>query len=204
MQKKNRKCYQISHTQKQARPQAAWIDGRWHQEWLEGTPATMGPATATKKKIIPHISHTPPRNTRGSEVAALNSHWLQSAHIQSAQRLASRSIGSEPSNVRKRWFCPCGRAVAKSQALLLRGRPMNTRKLLGNIAVTCFILVQLADWLATYQGLIRFGTEIEGNPLLRFLMERYDIVLPSLPPRSPPRSLVPFFIFSTATWKWPA
>lgn len=54
---------------------------------------------------------------------------------------------------------------------------MNTRKLLGNIAVTCFILVQLADWLATYQGLLLFGTEIEGNPLLRFLMERYDIVL---------------------------
>ena len=53
---------------------------------------------------------------------------------------------------------------------------MNTRKLLGNIAVTCFIIVQLADWLATYQGLIRFGTEIEANPLLRFLMERYDIV----------------------------
>lgn len=54
---------------------------------------------------------------------------------------------------------------------------MNTRKLLGNIAVTCFILVQLADWLATYQGVIHFGTDIEGNPLLRFLMERYDIVL---------------------------
>lgn len=54
---------------------------------------------------------------------------------------------------------------------------MNTRKLLGNIAVTCFIIVQLADWLATYQGLVRFGTEIEANPLLRFLMERYDIVL---------------------------
>lgn len=54
---------------------------------------------------------------------------------------------------------------------------MNTRKLLGNIAVTCFIIVQLADWLATYHGLVRFGTEIEANPLLRFLMERYDIVL---------------------------
>ena len=53
---------------------------------------------------------------------------------------------------------------------------MNTRKLLGNIAVTCFIIVQLTDWLATYQGLIRFGTEIEANPFLRFLMERYDIV----------------------------
>lgn len=53
---------------------------------------------------------------------------------------------------------------------------MTTRNLLGNIAVTCFIIVQLADWFATYQGLIRFGTEIEANPLLRFLMERYDIV----------------------------
>jgi len=53
---------------------------------------------------------------------------------------------------------------------------MANRKLLGNIAVICFILVQLADWLATYHGLIRFGTEIEANPLLRFLMERYDIV----------------------------
>lgn len=54
---------------------------------------------------------------------------------------------------------------------------MARRKLLGNIAVTCFIIVQLADWFATYQGLILFGTEIEANPLLRFLMERYDIVL---------------------------
>ena len=53
---------------------------------------------------------------------------------------------------------------------------MNTRRLLGNVAVICFIIVQLADWFATYQGLIRFGTEIEANPLLRFLMERYDIV----------------------------
>lgn len=53
---------------------------------------------------------------------------------------------------------------------------MASRKLLGNIAVTCFIVVQLADWLATYEGLILFGTEIEANPLLRFLMERYDIV----------------------------
>jgi hypothetical protein len=53
---------------------------------------------------------------------------------------------------------------------------MTTRKLLGNLAVTCFIIVQLADWLATYYGVIRFGTEIEANPLLRFLMERYDIV----------------------------
>ena len=31
--------------------------------------------------------------------------------------------------------------------------------------------------IATYQGLTLFGTSIEGNPLLRFLMERYDIIL---------------------------
>jgi len=48
---------------------------------------------------------------------------------------------------------------------------------IGNIAVTCFILVQLLDWLATFQGLTLFGTSIEANPLLRSLMERYDIVL---------------------------
>ena len=54
---------------------------------------------------------------------------------------------------------------------------MDSRKLLGNIAVTCFIIVQLADWLATYDGLVLFGTEIEANPLLRFFMERYDIIL---------------------------
>jgi hypothetical protein len=53
---------------------------------------------------------------------------------------------------------------------------MATQRILGNIAVTCFIIVQLTDWLATYEGLILFGTEIEANPLLRFLMERYDII----------------------------
>ena len=54
---------------------------------------------------------------------------------------------------------------------------MNTRNLVGNIAVTCFLVVQLVDWLATYQGLVQFGTEIEANPVLRFLMERYDIII---------------------------
>jgi hypothetical protein len=51
------------------------------------------------------------------------------------------------------------------------------RRALGNLAVTCFILVQLIDWIATYQGLALFGTSVEANPLLRFLMERYDIIL---------------------------
>jgi hypothetical protein len=54
---------------------------------------------------------------------------------------------------------------------------MRVRKLAGNIAVTCFIAMQVADWMATYQGVVLFGTEIEANPLLRSLMERYDIIL---------------------------
>jgi hypothetical protein len=54
---------------------------------------------------------------------------------------------------------------------------MKAEKLVGNIAVTCFITVQFVDWIATYLGVTYFGTEIEGNPVLRFFMERYDIVL---------------------------
>jgi hypothetical protein len=54
---------------------------------------------------------------------------------------------------------------------------MTVPKLAGNIAVTFFIIVQFADWIATYHGVAVFGTEIEANPLLRFLMERYDIIL---------------------------
>ena len=54
---------------------------------------------------------------------------------------------------------------------------MRTQRLIGDIAVTCFILVQFADWMATFHGLTLFGTGIEGNPLLRFLMEKYDIIL---------------------------
>jgi Domain of unknown function (DUF5658) len=54
---------------------------------------------------------------------------------------------------------------------------MSKHRIIGNVAVTCFILVQLLDWMATYQGLTLFGTSIEANPLLRSLMERYDIIL---------------------------
>ncbi|MFN8005766.1 MAG: DUF5658 family protein [Terriglobia bacterium] len=54
---------------------------------------------------------------------------------------------------------------------------MRWRILIGNFIVVCFILVQLLDWLATYHGVTLFGTSIEGNPVLRFLMEKYDIIL---------------------------
>ena len=54
---------------------------------------------------------------------------------------------------------------------------MRAQKIIGNISVTCFIIVQLLDWLATFHGLALFGTSVEANPLLRTLMERYDIIL---------------------------
>ena len=43
--------------------------------------------------------------------------------------------------------------------------------------VTSFIVVQFLDWGATYQGIALFGPAVERNTLLRFLMERYDIIL---------------------------
>ena len=54
---------------------------------------------------------------------------------------------------------------------------MRRRHFIGDFIVTCFILVQLLDWLATFHGVTLFGTSIEANPMLRFLMEKYDIIL---------------------------
>ncbi len=54
---------------------------------------------------------------------------------------------------------------------------MDRQRILGNIAVTCFIVIQLLDWLMTFHGVTLFGTSIEANPFLRALMDRYDIVL---------------------------
>lgn len=54
---------------------------------------------------------------------------------------------------------------------------MRGRHLIGDLIVICFIIVQLLDWLATFHGITLFGTSIEANPLLRFLMEKYDIIL---------------------------
>jgi hypothetical protein len=49
--------------------------------------------------------------------------------------------------------------------IVIMGRGiMSKQGTIGNVAVTCFILVQLLDWLATYQGLTLFGTSIEANP----------------------------------------
>jgi hypothetical protein len=54
---------------------------------------------------------------------------------------------------------------------------MRGRHFIGDCIVVCFILVQLLDWLATLHGVTLFGTSIEANPMLRFLMEKYDIIL---------------------------
>lgn len=54
---------------------------------------------------------------------------------------------------------------------------MKTERIAGNLAVICFIVAQFLDWMATYHGVTLFGTDIEANPILRFLMERYDIIL---------------------------
>jgi len=48
---------------------------------------------------------------------------------------------------------------------------------LKNLIFVCFLLVQLFDGWATFHGVSLFGTSIEGNPLLRFLMDRYDVLL---------------------------
>jgi hypothetical protein len=52
-----------------------------------------------------------------------------------------------------------------------------SHRFFGDIVVTCFIVVQFLDWVATFQGITLFGLAIERNSLLRFLMERYDIIL---------------------------
>jgi hypothetical protein len=38
-------------------------------------------------------------------------------------------------------------------------------------------VVQFLDWAATFHGIALFGPAVEGNWLLRSLMERYDIIL---------------------------
>ena len=52
-----------------------------------------------------------------------------------------------------------------------------TRRFFGDFILTCFIVVQFMDWAATFHGIALFGPAIEGNLLLRSLMERYDIIL---------------------------
>ena len=55
-------------------------------------------------------------------------------------------------------------------------RPLSHRYF-GDFVLTCFIVVQVLDWTATFHGIALFGPAVERNWLLRFLMERYDIIL---------------------------
>lgn len=43
-------------------------------------------------------------------------------------------------------------------------------QLFGNIAVVVFLLAQLSDGVLTYIGVSTYGTSIEGNPLIAWLM----------------------------------
>lgn len=52
-----------------------------------------------------------------------------------------------------------------------------SHRFFGDFILTCFIVVQVLDWAATSQGIALFGPSVEKNWLLRFLMERYDIIL---------------------------
>jgi hypothetical protein len=46
----------------------------------------------------------------------------------------------------------------------------------NNLIFLCFLLAQLFDGWATVHGVSLFGTSVEGNPILRFLMDGYDVL----------------------------
>jgi hypothetical protein len=97
MQKKNRKCYQISHAQKQSdaarRPGSS--EAHQREKIAEGGQATVRLATTVKKKIISHICQPSQKNTKRLEAATPHGPSVQTTHIQSAQQLAS-GFGQSP------------------------------------------------------------------------------------------------------------
>ena len=48
--------------------------------------------------------------------------------------------------------------------------PTRQRSLFGDVALVLFVLAQLSDGVLTYIGVRTFGLEIEGNPLIAWLM----------------------------------
>lgn len=52
----------------------------------------------------------------------------------------------------------------------LSSRGGTERHLFGDIALVVFLLTQLLDGLLTYVGVTLYGTDIEGNPLITWLM----------------------------------
>src|SRR5688572_33026292 len=51
------------------------------------------------------------------------------------------------------------------------GTQTGNRRLFGDLAVVVFLLAQVSDGVLTYIGVSTYGLEIEGNPLIAWLME---------------------------------
>jgi hypothetical protein len=47
-----------------------------------------------------------------------------------------------------------------------------TRPVFGDIALVVFLLAQVLDGVLTYVGVTLHGTQMEGNPIIAWLMER--------------------------------
>jgi len=54
--------------------------------------------------------------------------------------------------------------------LQLLGRHRATGRLFGDVAVVVFLLAQASDGVLTYIGVATYGLEMEGNPLIAWLM----------------------------------
>ena len=50
------------------------------------------------------------------------------------------------------------------------GRPQAPGRLFGDVAVVVFLIVQVFDGVLTYIGVRTHGPDIEGNPLITWLM----------------------------------
>ena len=50
------------------------------------------------------------------------------------------------------------------------GRPRETRRWFGDVALVVFLLAQALDGVLTYIGVSTYGPGMEGNPLIAWLM----------------------------------
>lgn len=50
--------------------------------------------------------------------------------------------------------------------------PGDTRHVFGDIALVVFLLAQVLDGALTYLGVTLYGPQMEGNPLIAWLMDR--------------------------------
>jgi hypothetical protein len=50
--------------------------------------------------------------------------------------------------------------------------PGGTRPVYGDIALVVFLLAQVLDGVLTYLGVTLYGPQMEGNPIIAWLMDR--------------------------------